>query len=300
MTDEPLGASPEQIRALQELVLATDTLQDFLGAVAERATSIGPDLACGITVSTDPRRPLTVGSSDATAAQLDETQYRHDEGPCLETMRTNKIIEVTDAATETRWTGYITPATDQGLGASLSTPITASGVTIGVMNLYATTPHTFTSEERARAQAYADQAAAAIAVATRLAHHSQLTDDLRSAMASRTTIDQALGILMGELRCNADDAFAVLCKLSQDTNTKLRDVAATVITHTTGEPPRPTRPIGLAGELTSPGQAARIGPDLACGNIVNTAAVEVHAQASEHHQAKPSASGRPPLRDGQD
>jgi GAF domain-containing protein len=243
MTDEPFGVAPEQIRALQELVLATETLQDFLGAVAERAASIGPDLACGITVSTDPRRPLTVGSSDATAAQLDETQYRHDEGPCLEAMRTNTIIEVADAAIETRWAGYITPATDQGLGASLSTPITANGATIGVMNLYATTPHTFTPEERARAQAYADQAAAAIAVATRLAHHSQLTDDLRSAMASRTTIDQALGILMGELRCNADDAFAVLRKISQDTNTKLRDVAATVITHTTGQPPRPTRPI---------------------------------------------------------
>jgi GAF domain-containing protein len=243
MTDEPFGASPEQIRALQELVLATDTLQDFLGAVAEQAARIGPQLTCGITVSTDPRRPLTVGNSDARAAQLDETQYRHGEGPCLEAMRTDQTIEVNDATGETRWAGYMARAAEQGLGASLSTPITANGATIGVMNLYTTTPHTFTPDERARAQAYAGQAAAAIAVATRLAHHTQLTDDLRSAMASRTTIDQALGILMGKLRCNADDAFAVLRKTSQDTNTKLRDVAATVITHTTGQPPRPAPPI---------------------------------------------------------
>jgi GAF domain-containing protein len=247
MTDEPFGTppeqTPEQIRALQELVLATDTLQDFLSVVATQAARIGPDLTCGITVSTDPRRPLTVGSSDATADQLDETQYRHDDGPCLEAMRTNEIIEVTNATTETRWAGYLTRATDLGLSASLSTPITATGVTIGVMNLYSTTPHTFTPDERARAHTYAEQAAAAIAVATRLAHHSQLTDDLRAAMASRTTIDQALGILMGELRCNSDDAFATLRKMSQKTNTKLRDVAATVITHTTGQPPRPTPPI---------------------------------------------------------
>ena len=111
------------------------------------------------------------------------------------------------------------------------------------MNIYAATPRTFTPEQRARAHAYADQAAAAIAMATRLAHHTQLTDDLRAAMASRTIIDQALGILMGQLRCNADDAFAVLRKTSQDTNTKLRDVAATLITKTTGQPPRPTLPI---------------------------------------------------------
>jgi GAF domain-containing protein len=243
MTNEPFGASAEQIRALQELVLATDTLQDFLSHVARQAVTIGPDLSCGITVSTDPRRPMTVGSSDATAAAFDETQYSQGDGPCLEAMRTGVIIEVSDATSETRWTPYLTHATDQGLGASLSTPITANGATIGVMNVYAPTPRTFTPEQRARVQTYADQAAAAIAMATRLAHHSQLTDDLRAAMASRTTIDQALGILMGQLHCTADDAFAVLRNMSQDTNTKLREVAAAIITRTTGAPPRPSPPI---------------------------------------------------------
>jgi len=239
MTNEPFGASQEEIRALQELVLATDTLHEFLSHVARQAAHIGPDLSCGITVSTDQRRPLTVGSSDATAAEFDETQYRQGDGPCLEAMRTNAIIEVTDATTETRWKPYIAQVTDQGLGASLSTPITANGATIGVMNIYATRPRTFSLEERARAHAYADQAATAIAVATRLAHHTQLTDDLRAAMASRSIIDQALGVLMGQLCCNADDAFAALRKMSQDTNTKLRDVATAIITRTTRQPPRP-------------------------------------------------------------
>lgn len=243
MTNEPFGASPEQIRALQELVLATDTLQDFLSHVASQAAGIGPNLSCGITVSTDPRRPLTVGTSDSMAAALDETQYRQNEGPCLEAMRTDDVIEVTDAASEARWRGYVTRATKQGLAASLSTPITANGATIGVMNIYATTPRTFTSEERGRALAFASQAAAAIAVATRLAHQTQLADDLRAAMASRTVIDQALGILMGELRCSADEAFAHLRRTSQDTNTKLRDVAMALITRTTRQPPRPAPPI---------------------------------------------------------
>ncbi|MBV8992801.1 MAG: GAF and ANTAR domain-containing protein [Pseudonocardiales bacterium] len=243
MTNEPFGVSAEQVRALQELVLATDTLQDFLSHVARQAVTVGPDLSCGITVSTDPRRPMTVGSSDATAEAFDETQYSEGDGPCLEAMRTGVIIEVPDATRETRWAPYLAVATDQGLGASLSTPITANGATIGVMNVYAPTPRTFTPEQRDRVHTYADQAAAAIAVATRLAHHTQLTDDLRAAMASRTTIDQALGILMGQLHCTADDAFAVLRKMSQDTNTKLREVAAAIITRTTGAPPCPSSPI---------------------------------------------------------
>jgi GAF domain-containing protein len=239
MPDGPIGASAEQIAALQELMLATDTLQDFLDHVAGQAALIAPELSCGITVSTTPRRPLTVGSSDTTAAQLDETQYSQGDGPCLEAMRVGEIIEVTDANSEIRWGTYLSLAVEEGLSASLSTPITAAGVTIGVMNLYSTKPRTFTEDERARAQSYADQAAAAIAIATRLAHHAQLSDDLRTAMASRATIDQALGILMGELRCNADEAFAVLRKMSQEANTKLRDVAAILITRTTGEAPRP-------------------------------------------------------------
>ena len=243
MTNEPFGASADQIKALQELVLATRTLQDFLSHVAGQAASLGPNLSCGITVSTNPRRPLTVGNSDATAAALDESQYSQGQGPCLEAMHAGTTIEVTDTASETRWSAYISCAIEQGLGASLSTPITANGVTIGVMNLYATTPRTFTPEERARVGSYADQAGAAIAIATRLAHQTQLTNDLYTAMNSRTTIDQALGIIMGQLHCNADDAFAILRKTSQDTNTKLRDVAATLITKTTRQAPHPSPPI---------------------------------------------------------
>ncbi|MFC6569832.1 ANTAR domain-containing protein [Actinoplanes utahensis] len=33
----------------------------------------------------------------------------------------------------------------------------------------------------------------------------------------------------GDRRCTAEDAFAILVKLSQDTNRKLRDVASTLV-----------------------------------------------------------------------
>ncbi|WP_083999403.1 ANTAR domain-containing protein [Actinoplanes utahensis] len=36
-------------------------------------------------------------------------------------------------------------------------------------------------------------------------------------------------IARGDRRCTAEDAFAILVKLSQDTNRKLRDVASTLV-----------------------------------------------------------------------
>jgi AmiR/NasT family two-component response regulator len=54
-------------------------------------------------------------------------------------------------------------------------------------------------------------------------------------MEGRAVIEQAKGIIMGERRCSADEAFAVLTLLSQDTNRKVRDVATALVTDTSGD-----------------------------------------------------------------
>ena len=60
-------------------------------------------------------------------------------------------------------------------------------------------------------------------------------------MASRSTIDQALGVIMGQNRITRDEAFAILRAASQHRNVKLREVAALLIENLTGheaaEPP---------------------------------------------------------------
>jgi hypothetical protein len=54
---------------------------------------------------------------------------------------------------------------------------------------------------------------------------------LRRALESRATIDQAKGIVMADRRCDADEAFRVLVNVSQDANTKLRDVADLLVSN---------------------------------------------------------------------
>lgn len=48
-------------------------------------------------------------------------------------------------------------------------------------------------------------------------------------MASRATIEQAKGILIGATGCTPDDAFDLLRQQSQAENRKLRDVAQEIV-----------------------------------------------------------------------
>ncbi|MGK5450814.1 ANTAR domain-containing protein [Streptomyces radiopugnans] len=59
---------------------------------------------------------------------------------------------------------------------------------------------------------------------------------LRQAMRSRPVIDQARGMIMAWGACSADEAWRVLVRLSQHTNTKLRVVAACLVATVCGEP----------------------------------------------------------------
>ena len=76
-------------------------------------------------------------------------------------------------------------------------------------------------------------------VAVRLARQSTEVAHLQQALVSRSTIDQALGVLMGQNRCSRDEAFGILRRASQNRNIKLRDVAAAVIDRYTGHPASP-------------------------------------------------------------
>ncbi|HEV7650339.1 MAG TPA: response regulator [Actinophytocola sp.] len=62
---------------------------------------------------------------------------------------------------------------------------------------------------------------------------------LRGALDSRSTVSQAVGLLMAAHRCAADTAFQQLVAVSQATNRKVRDIAATVVADFVAELPEP-------------------------------------------------------------
>ena len=222
---------------LQQLLLATDDIDEFLQQLAHLAATVASgELSCGITMRRD-HRPITVANSDSRAAQVDEIQYGHQNGPCLASLDTGEVIVVEDLATDDRWNGYRIPALGHGIRASMSLPLRTNRTVIGALNLYATRPHAFGPQELLAASRFADEASRALTLALRLAESAEMSQDLQNALASRAVIDHALGIIMGQNRCTADEAFEILRTTSQNRNIKIREIAAEIITAVSGQPP---------------------------------------------------------------
>lgn len=70
------------------------------------------------------------------------------------------------------------------------------------LNFYATTPNAFTEEDRSAAEAFAREASASLRLAVHIAHLTDTSENLKSAMSSRTTIDLAAGMILGQNRCS--------------------------------------------------------------------------------------------------
>jgi hypothetical protein len=104
-----------------------------------------------------------------------------------------------------------------------------------------------------RGELFLEELARTLPTALRLYEQSRLAADLQEALASRSTIDQALGVLMAQNRCTRDAAFAILRRASQHRNLKLREVAATVIERFTGHPAAPPPPFRSSPLSPAPG-----------------------------------------------
>jgi GAF domain-containing protein len=235
-----LGAA---LSELAGLLLSTNSFEQLLQGVAELSVRvIEPVATCGITLAQDDR-VITAASADALARQLDEQQYEHEAGPCLQSLGSGEVVEAADLATEKRWDSYPTVAMAHGILAILSTPMIVDGRPVGVLNLYARAPHAFSALDRQLASLLAGQAAIAVTAALRHYDEITLSDHLRIALSSRSVIDQAIGIVMAQRHCDPHTAFATLRTISQRRNIKLRTVAAELVAAiqnpTPNNPPQP-------------------------------------------------------------
>jgi GAF domain-containing protein len=221
----------ESLRALTRFFVNDGTLGDTLLRVSEMACAITPADYAGITMFVEGKLRTGV-FTDPEAVEIDETQYRTGEGPCVYAHRDQLIYRIDDTSAESRWPEFAATALSHGVCCTLSVPLMARGESLGALNLYAKTPNAFTDEHERAVVAFADQASIALANAQVYWDARQLGENLNEAIKTRETISQAVGILMAVGGRTPDDAFRVLSSASQRENRKVRDIAEEIVIRT--------------------------------------------------------------------
>jgi GAF domain-containing protein len=185
------------------------------------------------------RRGKTLAAVAATDERLRRAvslQMDLGQGPSLEALAGTQPVVSGDLRRDDRWPDWGPRiADDLGLRSVLSLRLIVGTKPQGVLSLYASAADAFSAADVATAQTTAAHAAVALA-------DSLEREQLSQALASRTAIGQATGIVMERFGLDEDAAFGVLRRLSQNSNVPIRELAQQLVETRQLPPVTPRRP----------------------------------------------------------
>lgn len=165
----------------------------------------------------------TRAASDESVHAALELQYEMGEGPAVDALRNHETVRSPDLRNDERWPEWGPRVAEElGVHSVLSCRLFTTDDTLGALNLFSRTLGAFDTEDTDHALALAAHVAVAVA-------EEQNDERLHNALASRTVIGQAQGILMERFDLSADQAFVVLVRFSTHQNIKLHRVASQLV-----------------------------------------------------------------------
>jgi transcriptional regulator with GAF, ATPase, and Fis domain len=224
--DVPMSDPKQNPIAAQLAALVADvqrrsmSIEDGLAELVDSASRHVPGSQyAGITLVHEGSKVTTVAATHRYPELLDEIQQRHQDGPCLSAAWEHHTVSINDVTAETRWPKYSRDVVEQTpIRSVMSFETFVNHTVMGALNFYAERPGAFNAESLEMGLVFSTHIALAWAMLRR-------DEQFRSALASRDVIGQAKGIIMERFGVDAVQAFELLKRLSQDSNTKLADVA---------------------------------------------------------------------------
>jgi len=219
---EPIS---DAIARISRAINAPNDLQSQLDVIVQVARNSMPEIDhAGVSVA---HRDGTVETKAATSElvqELDQLQYSLGEGPCLHAIESDPVVVVQDARSDSRWPRFMNAAVERGLRSQLGLRLYLDEHSRGGLNLYSTSSDIIDPETESLAELAMGRV--------------RTGENLGAALASRTTIGMALGMVMERYGMDRDRAFAYLTRIASSSETKLREVAE----HLVAEAERSSRP----------------------------------------------------------
>lgn len=164
----------------------------------------------------------TVGPTHEIVTELDSLQYALGQGPCVDAVTEQHVVIANDLDSDPRWPQWGPRACSVGIQSIVAADLQADGRRIGALNLYGSRTNQFKDTDAALLLSFSAHASAALAAARTI-------ESLSAALDTRTVIGQAEGIIMERFGVDPVTAFAILKRYSQDSNTRLREIAEQIV-----------------------------------------------------------------------
>jgi hypothetical protein len=162
-----------------------------------------------------------VAPTDPLITQIDDLQYELREGPSYDVVTDDEWIVSADVRSEARWPAYGPRVGVLGIRSQVAMRLHLDTKSRIGLNLYSRQCDAFDDPQHI-AELFASHAKIALGYAHEV---TQLTE----ALATRTVIGKALGIIMERYSIPDDQAFEFLTRLSQTSNVKLREIAERLV-----------------------------------------------------------------------
>jgi hypothetical protein len=191
-----------------------------------------PVTGVSISVVGETGRQSTICASDPVAARVEELQFDLGEGPHWTAMQTGQptLVEDVSAGEHPEWPVFGAALLGIGVGALFAFPLPMGAVTIGVVDMYRTTPGPLSAGSVATARSLAGWVAGpAVRYAIQSAS-AEVPSEMQMAPELRREVHQATGMVLVQLETNATDAFFRLRAHAYSSGQTLQDVAHQVVT----------------------------------------------------------------------
>jgi ANTAR domain/GAF domain len=170
-----------------------------------------------------------VAASHPDPAALIELETRTGPGPLATAVREGRPVSCRDALYEEQWPWWADEALRRGLRSSIHLVRRPSSSITLVLALFGVRPGSLDADGVPMAETLARFGSTVFANNIAYGQAQRTATQLKDSVAARAVTDQAKGILMHALGCDADEALRYLRKESQRRHVKVTEVAARVL-----------------------------------------------------------------------
>lgn len=210
-----------------------ETIEIF-AELAQKCVVLLPVSAAGILLRDVSGDLQVIGASSPTAHLLDLFQVQNEEGPCLECLETGEQVFDIDLGSTGRWPRFSALARGQQFTSVYALPLRSRHVTVGALNLFATSP--LDPDRVLVAQALADAATLSLLQIDPQTDNQIMIQRIQRAIEDRNTLDQARGMITQRFGVDPETALTRLVQVARQVGAPLTDVARAVVRRDEGSP----------------------------------------------------------------